>query len=496
MSYDPSNRRLPRQERWPDATPQRGWPAASDDGAYRDGDLYGESADQGHNGYRHALAGTGNHGAIDGGYAGPWDGYGQGGYSQGGYGQGGYGQGGYGQGGYGQGGYGQDGYSRDGYGQDAYNQGGYSQDGYSQDGYGQDGYGQDAYRQEGYGQGSGGYGQEVDASAPVGYAQPRDDYGWPRIGYSGTASGYAGAADDFDGTADGHDGAMGGYNGVADDFDGPVQSYGDQANGFDGAAGSPPWMAGDYAGRGRNGYGEPDRGSARDGYGEADRGSARDGYSEADRGSARDGYGQVRDDSPGSAYFDGYTRPQPSVPVLMAPDLIGDAGWLSGWGQGRDPRDPGGGGLISAAMTGILAAAAAVGVATLAAAFLGPQSSPAAAMGGVLIDRLPAALKNVAVEHFGTHGKTMLLFGTIGLIAVVIGWLARRSAAIGVAGLAALGLLGAFVVITRPASHATDVIPSIAGGLVGVIAFAWLARAAAPVTPPHRPVADGRRMAR
>jgi hypothetical protein len=443
MSYDPSNRRLPRQERWPDATPQRGWPAASDDGAYRDGDLYGESADQGHNGHRHALAGTANHGAVDGGYAGTWDGYGQRGYSQTDYGQPDYGQPDYGQ---------------PDYGQPDYGQGGYNQDGYRQDGYGQN-----VYRQDGYGQDSGGYGRGGDASAPVGYAQPRDDYGWPRIGYSGTASG---------------------YNGVTDDFDGPVQGYGDQAYGFDGAASGPPWMARDYAGRGR------------DGYGEADRSSARDGYGEADRGSARDGYGQVRDDSPGSAYVDGYTRPQPSVPALMAPDLIGDAGWLSGWGQGRDLRDPGRGGLVSAAMTGVLAAAVAVGVATLAAAFLGPQSSPAAAMGGVLIDRLPAALKNVAVEHFGTHGKTMLLFGTIGLIAVVIGWLARRSAAIGVAGLAALGLLGAFVVITRPASHATDVIPSIAGGLVGVIAFAWLARAAAPVTPPHRPMADGRRMAR
>ena len=430
MSYDPSNRRLPRQERWPDATPQRGWPAASDDGAYRDGDLYGESADQGHNGYRHALAGTANHGAIDGGYAGTWDGYGQRGYSQTDYGQPDYGQPDYGQG------------------------------GYNQDGYSQDGYGQNVYRQDGYGQDSGGYGRGGDASAPVGYAQPRDDYGWPRIGYSGTASG---------------------YNGVTDDFDGPVQGYGDQAYGFDGAASGPPWMARDYAGRGR------------DGYGEADRSSARDGYGEADRGSARDGYGQVWDDSPGSAYVDGYTRPQPSVPALMAPDLIGDAGWLSGWGQGRDPSR---GGLIAAAMTGLLAAAVAVGVATLAAAFLGPQSSPAAAMGGVLIDRLPAALKNVAVEHFGTHGKTMLLFGTIGLIAVVIGWLARRSAAIGVAGLAALGLIGGFVVITRPASHATDVIPSIAGGIVSVIAFAWLTRAAAPVAQPHRPVADGRRMAR
>ena len=494
MSYDPSNRRLPRQERWPDATPQRGWPAYSDDGAYRDGDLYVESADQGHNGYRDTLAGTGIRGAVDGGHSGTWDGYGQTGYGQGGFSQGGYGQDNS-QHGYGQysGNYGQDGYPQDGFGQGGYGQdpGGYHQDGYHQDGYRQEGYGQDAYRQDGYGQDPGGYGQdgysqggygqdnsqdgygqyfrdygqEAGASAPVGYAQPRDDYGWPRIGYSGTANGYAGTADDFDGAADGHDGAMGGYNGVADDFDGPVQGHGGQAYGFDGAAAGPPWMADDYPGRGRDGYGE------------------------ADRGHGRNGHGQVQDDSPGSAYVDGYTRPQPSGPVLMAPDLAGDAGLGQGRYLGRN-------GLIAAAMTGILAAAAAVGVATLVAAFLGPQSSPAAAMSGVLIDRLPSALKNVAVEHFGTHGKTMLLFGTIGLIAVVIGWLARRSAAIGVAGLAALGLLGAFVVITRPASHATDVIPSIAGGIVGVIAFAWLARAAAPVTPPRRPVADGRRMAR
>jgi hypothetical protein len=478
MSYDPSNRRLPRQERWPDATPQRGWPAYSDDGAYRDGDLYVEPADQGHNGYRHALAGTGSHGAVDSGHSGTWDGHGQTGYGQGSYRQDGYGQSGYGQdpGGYHQGGYGEEGYGQDAYRQDAYRQDAYRQDAYRQDGYGQDpgGYGQDGYSQGGYGQDNSqdgygqyfrDYGQEDGASAPVGYAQPRDDYGWPRIGYSGTASGYADAADGFDGAADGHDGAMGGYNGVADDFDGPVQGHGGRAYGFDGAAAGPPWMADDYPGRGLNGYGE------------------------ADRGHGRNGHGPVRDDPPGSAYVDGYTRPQPSGPVLVAPDLAGDAGLGQGRYLGRN-------GLIAAAMTGILAAAVAVGVATLAAAFVGPQASPVAAIGGVLIDRIPSALRSVAVEHLGTHGKTMLLLGTIGLIAVVIGCLARRSAAIGVAGLAALGLLGAFVVITRPTSHATDVIPSIAGGIVGVIAFAWLARAAAPVATPLRPVADGRRRPR
>ncbi len=344
MSYDPSTRGLPGQERWPDATPHRGWPAVSGDGAYRDGDLYADSPYQGyrHSGTTPALTGTGSYAAADGGYGGaPWDGYGQSGYDQ---------------------------------------------------------------------------------------------------------SGYVSAADDFDG---------------------PVQGYGNQAYG---SAGGPPWLADDYAdGRTGRGWGE---------------------YDESDLGHGQDGYGRPRDDFLSSA---GYIRPQPSGKVLMAPDLIGDAGWPSGRAPGREPGRVG---LIPAAMAGILAAAVTIGVATLVAAFIRPQASPVTAVGDVLIDRIPAALRNVAIEHFGTHGKTVLLVGVIALVALVIGGMARRSAAIGVAGLATLGLLGAFVVITRPASHATDVIPSIAGGIVGVIAFSWLARAAAPVAPELRPASGGRRTAR
>jgi hypothetical protein len=502
MSYDPSTRRLPRQERWPDATPRRGWPAYSDDGAYRDDDLYQGSAGQGHRGYTHALAGTGNRDAGDGGYAGSLDGYSNVDHGQPGYAQADYGQAGYGQADYRQGGYGLDGYRQNGYGQTP---GGYRQDGYGQapGGYGQDGYGQapGGYDQDGYGQAPGGYDQDGHAPVAGDYAQPRDDYGWPHNGYSGTATGYAGATDDFDS--------------AADDFDGPVQGYGGQAYGLDAAPAGPPWIADDYAGRradrdwdghgetsrGWDGHGETDRG--RDGNSQTDRG--RDGHGETDRrwdgngqtdrgwdghGEADRGYGRVRDERPDPG---GYTRPQAPGLVLVAPDLVGDAGWPDGPGEGSDP---GRSGVIAAAMTGILAAAVAIGVATLAAAFVRPQASPVAALGGVIVDRIPAALRNAAVEHFGAHGKTVLLLGTIGLIAVVIGWMARRSAAIGVAGLAALGLLGAFVVITRPASHASDVIPSIAGGIVGVIAFAWLARTAAPVAPPLRPVAVGRRITR
>ena len=71
----------------------------------------------------------------------------------------------------------------------------------------------------------------------------------------------------------------------------------------------------------------------------------------------------------------------------------------------------------------------------------------------------------------------------IALLAMVIGCLARRNAAIGVGGVAAFGLFGAFVAITRPESQPTDVVPSVIGGLAGIVAFAWLAWAASPVAP-------------
>ena len=94
----------------------------------------------------------------------------------------------------------------------------------------------------------------------------------------------------------------------------------------------------------------------------------------------------------------------------------------------------------------------------------------------------PTALKNFAVEKFGENDKTMLLLGmyvTIALLAVVIGMIAWRRVAVGVAGISLFGLFGAFVAITRPDSHVTDVIPAVVGGIVGIAALVWLHSTAA-----------------
>jgi len=142
-------------------------------------------------------------------------------------------------------------------------------------------------------------------------------------------------------------------------------------------------------------------------------------------------------------------------------------------------------GLLPGAIVGFLAAAVAIGVANLAAAFVRPQASPIIAVGEAFIDRTPPWLKNFAVQKFGENDKNMLLLGmyvTIALIAIVIGMLAWRHVAIGVAGIGLFGLFGAFVAITRPESHATDVIPSVIGGIAGIAVLIWLISVAMPKT--------------
>ncbi|HEY1626223.1 MAG TPA: hypothetical protein VGG16_20755 [Streptosporangiaceae bacterium] len=153
----------------------------------------------------------------------------------------------------------------------------------------------------------------------------------------------------------------------------------------------------------------------------------------------------------------------------------------AGW-PARGARRFTGRGVIVGAVTGFLAAAMAIGIATLAAAFFRPQASPIIAVGESFIDRTPPALKNFAVEKFGENDKTMLLLGmyvTIALLAMAIGVLARKRVSAGVIGVAVFGLFGAFVAYTRPASKPSDVIPSVIGGVAGVLALLWLDHAAA-----------------
>ena len=258
------------------------------------------------------------------------------------------------------------------------------------------------------------------------------------------------------------------------------------ANGYGGYAGTADYFDGrddyrrdDYR---RDDYGRDDYG--RDGYARSSVGYAepQDGY---DWGYAGDAYlGPGSYVEPGDALTDD--------PVLTAPDAaVYPERWRAEQARRREAwrRGP-----MVGAVTELLAIGVVLGVSTLAAAVLKSAISPVGAMAAVFAERTPAALRNAVVHHFGAQGRTVLLLGmylTFAVVAVVIGTLARRDAAGGVAGVAAFTLFAAFVVITRPAGHVADVTPVVIGGLAGAAAVLWLFRAAAP-QPAQGPLRHGR----
>ncbi|MGH3120342.1 MAG: molybdopterin-dependent oxidoreductase [Streptosporangiaceae bacterium] len=134
------------------------------------------------------------------------------------------------------------------------------------------------------------------------------------------------------------------------------------------------------------------------------------------------------------------------------------------------------GGLI-----GLLAVAAALGVAQLVAGITGMAGEPVIAVGSAAIDLTPVPVKDFAIQHFGSHDKTVLLTGiyvVLALFAMVTGILARRRLGYGLAGLAVFAALGVGAVATRPVSGPVDAVPALAGVAAGALVLFFLVRAA------------------
>ncbi|MGW3899166.1 molybdopterin-binding oxidoreductase, partial [Micromonospora profundi] len=153
-----------------------------------------------------------------------------------------------------------------------------------------------------------------------------------------------------------------------------------------------------------------------------------------------------------------------------------------------------------AALAGVTAATVAIGVAEPVAVLTGPRSAPLVAVGGVVVDAVPEPLKQFAIDVFGTADKIALLVGTallLGGFAALIGVLAARRLAIGLAGIAALGAVGVAAALTRPGADLADALPSLVGGGLGALVL-WLFIAGpfemdpwpwSPPTPPAPPPA-------
>jgi DMSO/TMAO reductase YedYZ molybdopterin-dependent catalytic subunit len=148
---------------------------------------------------------------------------------------------------------------------------------------------------------------------------------------------------------------------------------------------------------------------------------------------------------------------------------------------------------LTGALCGLLAAAGAMGIAQLLAGLSIPQSSPVLAVGQAAINLTPGPVKDWAVSSFGADDKNVLLIGVVVVIfafAAVIGVLAVRRLAFGMAGLVVIAAIGLAAALTRNDASAAYALPTLGGMAAGafalsrLVAAAWsTARASRPAEP-------------
>jgi DMSO/TMAO reductase YedYZ molybdopterin-dependent catalytic subunit len=134
---------------------------------------------------------------------------------------------------------------------------------------------------------------------------------------------------------------------------------------------------------------------------------------------------------------------------------------------------------LAGALAGLLAAFAALAAAELAAVFVRPEASPVVAVGDAVVDATPTWLREWAITQFGTNDKHVLvgsIFVLLALLSLVTGALAVRRRAVGLAGVAVLGLVGAVAAATRPDAEPLDPFPSLVGAVIGAMALILLLR--------------------
>ncbi|MFG6297473.1 molybdopterin-binding oxidoreductase, partial [Streptomyces rochei] len=145
------------------------------------------------------------------------------------------------------------------------------------------------------------------------------------------------------------------------------------------------------------------------------------------------------------------------------------------------------------ALAGLLAAFTALAVAELVAGLVRPAAGPVTVVGGALIDRTPAPVKDFAIRTFGENDKIVLRLGILAIlavIAVVLGILALSHRRAGAVGVLLFGIVGAAAALSRPDSTGIgDAMPSITGALAGALALYVLASKAVPA--PATADADG-----
>jgi DMSO/TMAO reductase YedYZ molybdopterin-dependent catalytic subunit len=132
-----------------------------------------------------------------------------------------------------------------------------------------------------------------------------------------------------------------------------------------------------------------------------------------------------------------------------------------------------------AALAGVAAAAVALGLGELLAAIVSARSAPLVAVGGVVIDKVPEAGKQLAIDLFGTNDKLALQVGTVVLLclfAAGLGVLALRWFWAAMAGIGVFGLIGVLSALTRTGANVAWALPSVISAAGAGLTLGWLIR--------------------
>jgi DMSO/TMAO reductase YedYZ molybdopterin-dependent catalytic subunit len=127
---------------------------------------------------------------------------------------------------------------------------------------------------------------------------------------------------------------------------------------------------------------------------------------------------------------------------------------------------------------GLLSTFAGLAAAELVVGLVRGATSPVVPVGQEVIDAVPPAVKDWAIDWFGTADKAVLIIGTLLSLAVIgsiVGNLAvkgNRPAAYGVTVM--VGVIGVFAVLMRPAPDFGKMLPPIVGTAASLAVIWWL----------------------
>ncbi|GAA2058886.1 molybdopterin-dependent oxidoreductase [Williamsia deligens] len=128
--------------------------------------------------------------------------------------------------------------------------------------------------------------------------------------------------------------------------------------------------------------------------------------------------------------------------------------------------------FIRRALAGLIAIGASLAAGELVSVAVSSFSSPYFAVGALLVDNAPSAVREFAIRTFGTSDKQVLLTGMaigIAVLAVVAGLVERRTKPFGSVLIVLFGVVGIVAAFARPTADATYVFPSLAAVIVGVV---------------------------